>query len=50
MVHERVDDLGKNRIRGLLRAGDPYGQVRVAWYAYEIIGDIYQIPNPKTGY
>ncbi len=30
MAHERVDDRGKNRIQGLLRAGDPYGEVRDA--------------------
>ena len=47
MAHERVDDRGKNRIQGLLRAGDPYGEVRDAWYAKESIRDIYQIPNPK---
>ncbi|MXW07472.1 MAG: ISL3 family transposase [Gammaproteobacteria bacterium] len=47
MAHERVDDRGKNRIQGLLRAGDPYGEVRDAWYAKESVRDIYQIGDPK---
>ncbi len=47
MAHERLDDRGKNRIQGLLRAGDPYGEVRDAWYAKESVRDIYQIGDPK---
>ena len=47
MAHERLDDRGKNRIQGLLWAGDPYGEVRDAWYAKESVRDIYQIGDPK---
>ncbi|MCQ3805590.1 MAG: transposase, partial [Acidimicrobiia bacterium] len=32
MASERLDDRGEKRIQGLLRAGDPYGEVRDAWY------------------
>ena len=34
-------------LQGLLRAGDPYGEVRDAWYAKEGIPDIYQIGDPQ---
>ena len=48
MASERLDDRGHHRIQGLLRAGDPYGEVRDAWYAKESVRDIYQIDCPKT--
>ena len=47
MASERLDDRGEKRIQGLLRAGDPYGEVRDAWYAKEGIRDIYQIGDPQ---
>ena len=47
MAGERLDSKGHNRIRGLLAAGDPYGEVRDAWYAKESVRDIYQIPDPQ---
>ena len=47
MASERLDDRGENRVQGLLRAGDPYGEVRDAWYAKESIRDIYQIGDPQ---
>ncbi len=31
---------------GLLRAGDPRGEVKTAWHAKEVIREIYQIPAP----
>ena len=40
MACERLDDRGEKRIQGLLRAGDPYGEVRDAWYAKESVRDI----------
>ena len=43
MAQERLDSRGDSRIQGLLRAGDPYGEVRDAWYAKETVRDIYQI-------
>ena len=47
MACERLDVRGEKRIQGLLRAGDPYGEVRDAWYAKESIRDIYQIGDPQ---
>ena len=32
-AHERVTESGDARLRGLLAAGDPYGEVRDAWHA-----------------
>ena len=47
MAHERLDIRGNSRLQGLLRAGDPYGEVRDAWYAKESVRDIYQIGCPE---
>ena len=47
MASERLDNRGETRIQGLLRAGDPYGEVRDAWYAKESVRDIYQIGDPR---
>ena len=49
MASERLDVPGEKSIQGLLLAGDPYGEVRDAWYAKEGIRDIYQIERPATG-
>ena len=32
-AHERISDRGQIRLRGLLDAGDPHGEVRTAWHA-----------------
>ena len=40
---------GHTKIRGLLEAGDPYGEVRDAWHAKENVRDIYAIYDPATG-
>ena len=32
---ERISDRGRTRLRGLLDAGDPHGEVRTAWHAKE---------------
>ena len=47
MAQERLDTRGEHRIRGLLRAGDPYGEVRDAWSAKESVRDIYHIDDPR---
>lgn len=47
MAQERLDSRGESRIQGLLRAGDPFGEVRDAWYAKETVRDIYQIDCPQ---
>jgi transposase len=31
-AHERLDEAGDARLVGLLRAGDPRGEVRMAWH------------------
>lgn len=42
-AHERLVASGKEMLLGLLRAGDPYGDVRMAWQAKEVIRSIYEI-------
>jgi hypothetical protein len=32
-AHERLDERGDTTLRGLLEAGDPRGEVRMAWHA-----------------
>ena len=43
---ERISDRGRTRLRGLLEAGDPHGEVRCAWHAKETVRDIYAIDSP----
>ena len=45
-AHERISDRGQIRLRGLLDAGDPYGEVRTAWHAKETVRGIYGIDTP----
>jgi hypothetical protein len=33
MAHERLDDLSQDKLTGLLKAGDPNGEVTTAWHA-----------------
>ncbi|MCY3949668.1 MAG: ISL3 family transposase [Acidimicrobiaceae bacterium] len=42
---ERITDRGKAKLRGLLAAGDPRGEVRDAWHAKETLRGIYRIPD-----
>ena len=46
---EKITDSGRVRLRGLLDAGDPYGEVRDAWHAKETLRGIYDIDDHKTG-
>jgi len=46
-AHERLDHQGEAKLLGLLEAGDPHGEVRMAWHAKEVIRSIYQIPDPS---
>lgn len=46
LAEERVDIAGQQRLRGLLRAGDPKGEVAYAWHAKEAVRFFYDIPNP----
>ena len=43
---ERISDRGQTRLRGLLEAGDPHGEVRTAWHAKETVRGIYDIDSP----
>ena len=45
-AHERISDQGQTRLRGLLEAGDPHGEVRTAWHAKETVRGIYEIDTP----
>jgi transposase len=44
--HERLDERGEAKLLGLLEAGDPRGEVRLAWHAKETIRGIYAIDDP----
>lgn len=44
-AHERLDEHGTDRLVGLLRAGDPRGEVKMAWHAKEVVRSIYQITD-----
>jgi transposase len=38
---ERLDDDGREKLLGLLRAGDPRGEVTTAWHAKEAVRELY---------
>ena len=46
---ENITDNGRTRLRGLLDAGDPYGDVRDAWHAKETLRSIYDIADADLG-
>ena len=46
---ENITDSGRVRLRGLLDAGDPYGEVRDAWHAKETLRSIYDIDDAEVG-
>ena len=46
---ENVTYSGRTRLRGLLDAGDPYGEVRDAWHAKETLRSVYDIPDAELG-
>ena len=43
---ERLDDKGREKLLGLLDAGDPRGEVRMAWHAKEVVREIYAHTDP----
>lgn len=43
---ERLDDRGREKLVGLLEAGDPHGEVRMAWHAKEVTRSVYDIDDP----
>ena len=40
-THERLDERGNEKLTGLLEAGDPNGEVRMAWHARESVRELY---------
>jgi transposase len=42
MADERVDVDGRERMLGLIDAGDRFGEVRMAWHAKELVRSIYE--------
>ena len=45
-AHERLSERGDARLRGLLAAGDPHGEVRLAWHANQTLRGLYDIDCP----
>ena len=45
-AHERLTERGDAKLRGLLAAGDPHGEVRLAWHAKETLRGLYDIDCP----
>ena len=45
-AHERLDDKGETKLIGLLEAGDPQGEVRMAWHAKETVRQLYDFTDP----
>jgi transposase len=45
MAAERLDDNGKEKLLGLLRAGDRYGHVQATWTAKEATRELYDVPT-----
>ena len=44
---ERLDERGRSRLLGLLDAGDPRGDVRMAWHAKEVLRSVYEHHDPE---
>jgi transposase len=47
MAEERLGDKGRDKLKGLLRAGDPTGQVATAWEAKEAVRELYGHQDPE---
>ncbi|MCQ3808750.1 MAG: hypothetical protein KTV16_16005 [Acidimicrobiia bacterium] len=45
----KIADNGRDRLRGLLDACDPHGEVRNAWHAKGTLRGIYDIADAKEG-
>ena len=43
---ERLDDKGREKLAGLLRAGDPHGDVATMWEAKEAVSELYAHADP----
>jgi len=47
--HERLDEKGEAKLLGFLDAGDPKGEVRMAWHAKETLRGFYDQPADTAG-
>ena len=45
-AQERLDEHGETKLRGLLDAGDPRGEVRDTWHAKELVRSLYDHCDP----
>ena len=45
MADERLEEDGRTKLLGLLRAGDPRGEVSAAWHAKEAVRELYAHTN-----
>ena len=45
MAAERLDENGTERMLGLVRVGDRYGQVEATWTAKEAVRELYTLPD-----
>ena len=48
MAAERLDEAGTDKMRGLLRAGDPRGEVAETWTAKEAVRELYAHADEQT--
>ena len=48
MASELINDDNRTKLLGLLKAGDPHGEVRDAWHAKEVLRSVYEINDPDT--
>ena len=46
-AHERLDEHGAAKFASLLTAGDPRGEVRMAWHTKEVVRSIYDIDRAR---
>jgi transposase len=44
---ERIDEKGKAKLLGLLRAGDPRGEITTTWHAKEAVRELYTHTDAK---
>ncbi len=45
---ERLDDRDRTKLSGLLAAGDPRGEVPIAWHCTQAMSEIYTTGRPRT--
>lgn len=47
LTHEKLDERADAKLRGLLAAGDPAGEVATAWHSKEAVRSLYDHTDPK---